>query len=100
MRKIGFGAAGLAGAMLLSTSAFAQTPPLNDKLKQIAPGNNDAVPKLALGEDVAISCEAIERVADHATNIAEEVFYLYQGQDIRHEPSLKQGVKQDGPQAP
>src|SRR5436190_17604317 len=34
--------------------------------------------------------KAIERVADHATNIAEEVFYLYQGQDIRHEPSLKQ----------
>src|SRR5580698_4203709 len=33
---------------------------------------------------------AIERVADHATNIAEEVFYLYKGQDIRHEPSLKQ----------
>jgi phosphate transport system protein len=35
--------------------------------------------------------KAIERVADHATNIAEEVFYLYQGQDIRHEPALKQG---------
>lgn len=33
--------------------------------------------------------QAIERVADHATNIAEEVFYLYRGQDIRHEPSLK-----------
>ena len=44
--------------------------------------------------------KAIERVADHATNIAEEVFYLYQGEDIRHEPSLKQGVKQDGPQSP
>jgi phosphate transport system protein len=44
--------------------------------------------------------KAIERVADHATNIAEEVFYLYRGEDIRHEPSLKQGARQDGPQAP
>jgi phosphate transport system protein len=44
--------------------------------------------------------KAIERVADHATNIAEEVFYLYQGEDIRHEPSLKHGVKHDGPQSP
>jgi phosphate transport system protein len=34
--------------------------------------------------------KAIERVADHATNIAEEVFYLYKGQDIRHEPEFKQ----------
>jgi phosphate transport system protein len=39
---------------------------------------------------------AIERVADHATNIAEEVFYLYRGQDIRHEPSLKQPASPSG----
>jgi phosphate transport system protein len=34
--------------------------------------------------------KAIERIADHATNIAEEVFYLYQGRDIRHDLSFKQ----------
>ena len=28
--------------------------------------------------------KAVERIADHATNIAEEVFYLNRGQDIRH----------------
>jgi phosphate transport system protein len=33
--------------------------------------------------------KALERVADHATNIAEEVFYLYKGEDIRHERVLK-----------
>lgn len=33
--------------------------------------------------------KAIERVADHCTNIAEEVFYLYKGQDIRHDHTLK-----------
>jgi phosphate transport system protein len=29
--------------------------------------------------------KAIERAADHAQNIAEEVFYLYRGKDIRHD---------------
>ena len=33
--------------------------------------------------------KALERVADHTTNIAEEVFYLYKGRDIRHERSRR-----------
>lgn len=33
--------------------------------------------------------KALERVADHTTNIAEEVFYLYRGEDIRHDQTLK-----------
>jgi phosphate transport system protein len=35
--------------------------------------------------------KAIERAADHVQNIAEEVFYLYSGQDIRHEGKISQG---------
>lgn len=32
--------------------------------------------------------KAIERAADHVQNIAEDVFYLYSGQDIRHEQAV------------
>lgn len=35
--------------------------------------------------------KSIERIADHATNIAENVVYLYEGQDIRH-TGLKGGA--------
>jgi phosphate transport system protein len=39
---------------------------------------------------------AIERVADHAKNIAEEVFYLTKAQNIRHESSGKNQPPSDG----
>ena len=31
-----------------------------------------------------IVSKSLERIADHATNIAEEVVYLCEAQDIRH----------------
>jgi phosphate transport system protein len=33
--------------------------------------------------------KSIERIADHATNIAEEMIYLSQGKDVRHSDEVK-----------
>jgi phosphate transport system protein len=34
--------------------------------------------------NLMVISKCLERVADHATNVAEETFYLYEGKDIRH----------------
>lgn len=34
--------------------------------------------------NLMVISKSIERIADHATNVAEEVVYLYEAQDIRH----------------
>ena len=66
MSKIWIGTAVLAGTALLAVPVLAQTPNPTAKFTQIAsPDNNtQALPDLAPGDDVAIACEAIERVAD------------------------------------
>jgi hypothetical protein len=66
MSNIRIGTAVLVGTALLAVPALAQTPNPTAKFTQIAsPDNNtQALPDLAPGDDVAIACEAIERVAD------------------------------------
>jgi phosphate transport system protein len=36
------------------------------------------------GIGLILAAHSLERIADHATNICEEVFYLVRGEDIRH----------------
>jgi phosphate transport system protein len=38
--------------------------------------------------NLMVISKSLERIADHATNVAEEVVYLHEGQDIRHMETL------------
>ena len=66
MVRIGFGIAVLLAGTAVALPVGAQTPSPTIKAAPIAPVGNstDAVPDLAPGDDVAIACDAIERVAD------------------------------------
>jgi phosphate transport system protein len=39
------------------------------------------------GIGLILAAQSLERIADHATNICEGVFYLVEGEDIRHRTS-------------
>ncbi len=45
--------------------------------------------------------KSLERIADHATNLAEEAIFLYSGEDLRHSDELKKkhlsGIASDPP---
>lgn len=40
--------------------------------------------------DLIFISKSLERIADHATNLAEEVIFLYRGDNIRHSEEIKQ----------
>lgn len=43
---------------------------------------------ISAGLDLIFIGKALERVADHAANLAEEVIYLYEGNDVRHSAEI------------
>jgi phosphate transport system protein len=48
--------------------------------------DSSAVPRAL---DYLIIARCLERIADHATNMAEDVIFLAQGVDVRHQPALE-----------
>ena len=44
-------------------------------------GNPDSITRCL---SLMIVAKSLERIADHATNVAEEVVYLCEAEDIRH----------------
>ena len=43
-----------------------------------------------------VAAKSLERIADHATNVAEDVVYLCEAQDIRHTGAKSQGASAPG----
>lgn len=77
----------------LAVEIVARDRSVNDLNRQVArdmtaemQGNPKAITRAI---NLLTIAKTLERVADHATNIAEEAFYLARGEDIRHEGSLK-----------
>jgi phosphate transport system protein len=62
---------------------------LKDELTEMMTQNPEIVPR---GVDLIVISKAIERVADHASNIAEGTIYLVKAKDVRHLPELKHGT--------
>jgi phosphate transport system protein len=45
---------------------------------------------ISRGLNLMVISKSLERIADHAKNIAEEVFYLYKAEDIRHSGAARE----------
>ncbi|HUR45743.1 MAG TPA: phosphate signaling complex protein PhoU [Candidatus Saccharimonadales bacterium] len=59
---------------------------LHRELASFMVESRDNIPRCL---NLMVISKSIERIADHATNIAEEVVYLFEGKDIRHLPEMK-----------
>jgi phosphate transport system protein len=63
----------------------AEVDSLNKQLhRELAQHMAEQPPTITRCLNLMVVAKSLERIADHATNIAEEVVYLCEGHDIRH----------------
>jgi len=60
---------------------------INRELTQYMMSDRDSIPRCL---NLMVATRSLERIADHATNVAEDVVFLCEAQDIRH-PGINQG---------
>jgi phosphate transport system protein len=73
-----------------------QVDALNKQLhRELASFIIEQPPTITRALNLMVISKALERIADHATNIAEEVVYVYEGRDIRHSGKGKLQPKHD-----
>lgn len=65
---------------------------LCEELTDLMSSRPDAV---TVALDMIFISKAIERIADHATNVAEETIYLINAKDVRHTPEVKKSAPSD-----
>ena len=71
----------------MNRAAYKSLTKVMEEQSQIAPQALNAL----------MICRALERVADHATNIAEDVIFWVQGADVRHHKSVMANKHQTQP---
>ncbi len=63
----------------------------HDIIAELVPLMQSAPDKVEPGLSLFSATRHLERIADHATNIAEDVVYLVEGEIVRHRPAAVEG---------
>jgi phosphate transport system protein len=64
----------------------------DDLIDEVMDSMREAPAKVEPGLSLFSAVRHLERIADHATNIAEDVIYLVEGEIVRHRPAAVQGA--------
>ncbi len=65
----------------------------NDLIEELMEAMREAPEKVEPGLSLFSAVRHLERIADHATNVGEDVIYLVEGEIVRHRPAAVQGAR-------